>query len=943
MLKHRRRSAAPVSLGVVALVLALALAWLTASGRAQTLRTLPFGLEPSADAVERSALEGFAGPDRLGKDGPLAPVGLALARIHAVASAPGGLEALRASSGIEGAPRVRDDRVLIDATAVGTGSDLLRDLERLGLENGVVFGRMVSGELPISALPRAAALSGLKAAAPARAVRAVGAVDSQADTAMRADVARAAFDVDGSGVSVGTLSDSYDCNAGASTTASDDVASGDLPAGVTVLEELGGCPGGSDEGRAMMQLIHDVAPGSSQLFHTAFNGQASFAQGILALEAAGSDVIVDDVFYFAEPFFQDGIIAQAADQVVADGVPYFSAFGNSADASYESVFRAAPKPAGLAADISDTVHDFDPGPGLDPVQRIVVQPGATVTLIVQWDDPHAAAGIGNPGAAGDVDLFLTDVGGASIVAQSIDDNVAGGNPVEIVQVTNTAATPASAGVVIGFFGGVQPTVVKYVFLGRMAVEEYATNSGTGVGHPNAAGAMAVAAACYCATPQFGQDPPLREPFSSLGGVPIYFSSDGSRLATPLQRPKPEITAPDGTDTTFFGSDSDGTGFPNFFGTSAAAPHAAAVAALLLELAPTATPAEIYDALKGSAIDMDAPGFDTWTGAGLIQVDRALLSLAGTVGFAAPTYEATEGSGTATIEVERVGGSAGTIGVDVVTLDGSATVGSDYAAVSRTLTWSDGDASPKTVAVPLLDDQDREGDETLKLLLSQPVGTAIDRAEATLTIRDDDLAELTVAKGPASPTGLRSRTGQAVTVLQLEIAAPSDAPTATIDALAATISTAGSAGGPHGVAQVRLYLDADANGGIDGGSSPIAIATPDAAGDLVLAPEALTVGADDPLSLVVELQFGPSLTRLPYGASLAVLALPFLGGLAGVRRRRLTAALLLVLTVAACSGPPPRSVDVTTTIVALEATSNVPGESVSISGLPIEASTVTVSD
>ena len=755
------------TLGVVlAVVLAVVPAMLMATVQAQALRATSSGPAEAAASIGSVALEAFAGPDRAGKDGPLAPVGLDLARIYAASSVPGGLAALRADAAVAGAPTVRDDRVLIDATAVGSGADLLRDLEALGLRNGVAFGRVVSGELPIAALPQAAALTRLKRATPARAARSVGAVDSQADVAMRADASRLAFGVDGSGVAVGTLSDSYDCSGSTPTSAAGDVASGDLPAGVTVLQELATCPGGIDEGRAMMQLIHDVAPGASQLFHTAFGGQAVFAQGILDLEAAGADVIVDDVYYFAEPFFQDGIIAQAADQVVAAGVPYFSSVGNQADASYESAFRPTPKPAGFAASVDNTVHDFDPGPGVDAVQQIVVAPGATVTLILQWDDPFASAGVGNPGAAGDVDLFVTDAAGSTSIVSSIDDNIGGGDPVEILQVTNTGGTPASGGIVIGFYDGVQPGTVKYLFLGDMSVEEHATNSATGFGHPNAAGAVAVGAAYYDDTPEFGQDPPLREAFTSLGGVPIFFDTDGNRLVTPEQRPKLEITAPDGTDTTFFGFDSDGTGFPNFFGTSAAAPHAAAVAALLLEQAPDATPAEIRTALETTALDMDAPGFDPWTGHGLIQADQALQSRAGTVGFAAPTYDATESAGTVTLTVQRTGGTAGAISVDYATSDGTATTPSDYSTTTGTLTWPDGDATPRTIDVPLTDDTDPEGDETLDLTLDQPVGTTIDQAQTTITIQEDDATILSVAKGSASPdAALRAGVGEAVTVLR----------------------------------------------------------------------------------------------------------------------------------------------------------------------------------
>ena len=159
----------------------------------------------------------------------------------------------------------------------------------------------------------------------------------------------------------------------------------------------------------------------------------------------------------------------------------------------------------------------------------------------------------------------------------------------------------------------------------------------GPGHANAAGAEAVGAAFFEETPEYLTDPPLLEPYSSRGGTPILFSSNGVRLGSSIVRSKPEITAVDGVNTTFFFSDSyGGDGIDDFFGTSAAAPHAAGIAALMLDAKPGATPQQINAALEDSAIDMNALGFDHDSGYGLVQADAAIAALLAAGGNNPPT-------------------------------------------------------------------------------------------------------------------------------------------------------------------------------------------------------------------------------------------------------------------------------------------------------------------
>jgi hypothetical protein len=150
------------------------------------------------------------------------------------------------------------DRVVIDAVAADDVDSLKADLVLLGMRNAVSFGRVVSGQLPIAALPAAAGLASLGFARSAAAITNAGSVTSQGDQAIRSNVARATYGVDGSGVTVGALSDSFNCLGGAAA----DITSGDLSP-VSVIQEHSSCGGVTDEGRAILQIVHDVAPGAS--------------------------------------------------------------------------------------------------------------------------------------------------------------------------------------------------------------------------------------------------------------------------------------------------------------------------------------------------------------------------------------------------------------------------------------------------------------------------------------------------------------------------------------------------------------------------------------------------------------------------------------------------------------------------------------------------------
>jgi hypothetical protein len=240
---------------------------------------------------------------------------------------------------------------------------------------------------------------------------------------------------------------------------------------------------------------------------------------------------------------------------------------------------------------------------------------------LQWEDPFYSVS-GGAGAATDVDVFLYSSSGQA-KASATDNNI-GGDPVEIFAFTTTSGPTRTYQIAIERYAGPLPGRIKLVYFGNMSIDEFATNSATSYGHPLAAGGRAVGAARYSHTPDFGVSPPLLEYFSSHGGTPILFDIAGNPVS--IVRQKPDFVAPDGGDNTFFGSDYEGNGFPNFFGTSAAAPHAAGMAALLRQFDSSLGVDAIYAAMQDTAIDMDMPGVDYMSGYGLIQATLALASL-----------------------------------------------------------------------------------------------------------------------------------------------------------------------------------------------------------------------------------------------------------------------------------------------------------------------------
>jgi Subtilase family len=463
-------------------------------------------------------------------------------------------------------------------------------------------------------------LAQVKIADSGGAVTNTGSVNSQGDAAHGADLARSQFGATGKGVKIGVLSDSYNCKGGAQT----DISSGDLPAdGVNVIKEQD-CANPdpavgpkTDEGRAMLQIIHDLAPDSELYFATAAPNPDSFADNIKALKEAECDVIVDDVSYRNESPFQDDVISRAVRDVVKDKVVYFSSAGNNGNlkdktsATWEGDFAAGPQLNNIGM-----THDFGNGINTNPV---LTGPGNSVNLF--WSDPLGAS-------TNDYDLYVLNNDATVIKFSSTNVQNGSQNPYESApsEQNPDLLTSGDRIVIVKKEGAEDRFLHLNLALGGNAGRLAFFTNGSTKGHSTVDEAFGIAAADVgkASGGRFtgGEANPV-EDFSSDGPRRVFYNPDGTPI-TPgnllaeggTVRNQPSLTAADKVSTTV-------PGFETFPGTSAAAPHAAAIAALLKSANPALGPDEIQTALTSTALDIEDPGADINSGAGIIDALQAL--------------------------------------------------------------------------------------------------------------------------------------------------------------------------------------------------------------------------------------------------------------------------------------------------------------------------------
>ncbi len=409
---------------------------------------------------------------------------------------------------------------------------------------------------------------------------------TEGDGILKSDLVRAlGADYNGKNIKIGVLSDGV-------TSLAQSVSTGDLPSNVHVLSNsLGG-----DEGTAMLEIIHDIAPGAELYFHDAGSSYINFMSGIDKLVEAGCKIIIDDVSWLNQPYFDDGPIAQHVSYITKNSnVLYISAAGNFADRHYQGGF--------YSDSAVPSFHDFSEGrSSYDKDLYIRVRNGESIGVFLQWDDEFGHSG-------NDYDLILFDLAYGQIISTSAFVQSGNGDPYERIVVKNNSGENRDVAVWVCKKSGATRNLEVYISGG--IVDSVNIKPADSIfGHQASAETIAVGTVNASA-------PNTIAYYSSRGPVTLRNGE--------IRQVKPDICGVDGVRITGAG------GFYNpFYGTSAASPHIAAIASLVWSKYPTKTNAEIQSLLLQYSTDLGASGPDNDYGYGradaLTTINNAKVSI-----------------------------------------------------------------------------------------------------------------------------------------------------------------------------------------------------------------------------------------------------------------------------------------------------------------------------
>jgi hypothetical protein len=298
---------------------------------------------------------------------------------------------------------------------------------------------LVSATVPSDKLDAVAALDWVSALRPAlRPAVDVGPTTAEGVQLHRADKAQARG-LTGRGQKIGVISLDADHLA-------DAVAAGELPPDVQVLQQ------GSyvnDEGTAMMEIIHDLAPGAKLAFASTLDTNADYFEAFHVLANAGVTMIAEDIALDDEPVFQQGLGAATAEALARHGIWVSSSSGNlgTSHAPRVTAVGTGKGPDGVTGPYTGCPKD--PGNvvklrGSDTTYDLSLQPGAGIMPTLQWSEPRAIYPTAGQGGFTDLNLYVMDSTGTKCLASSTGVQANGvGDTIEQLQYfnTTTAAQP----------------------------------------------------------------------------------------------------------------------------------------------------------------------------------------------------------------------------------------------------------------------------------------------------------------------------------------------------------------------------------------------------------------------------------------------------------------------------------------------------------------------
>jgi len=408
---------------------------------------------------------------------------------------------------------------------------------------------------------------------------------TQGDVIVRSNAIRQAFNATGDGVKVCVISNGAESYAEAQ-------AAGELPETLHILSI-----GNGDEGTAMMEIIYDMAP-EAELYFAAYGGNSNNFKGVVSsLARLGCRIIADDVYFFNQPFFEDGDVAQHLEQLLADypDLIYITVAGNFSILHYLDTARfTIPFMNGYLQDLSGTDLSF---------VTLEIPANSRAIITMQWSEPFGQAAI-------DLDLVVTDETG-SVIAMSDRIQDGNGDPFEHYVVGNQGLSPLTVHLGVLYLG-TEPLTSDSLYLEffirdqdprLVSNPEIFTEKNAIFGHAAVPEIITVASVSAFSPDRITVD-----------------SSQGPALIIhPVRemRQKPDVSAPTNVDVSGSGN------FPlSFPGTSAAVPHVVALVAQLASAFPDATRDEIKQALFEGATNHGAPGWNPVYGFGLVNAEES---------------------------------------------------------------------------------------------------------------------------------------------------------------------------------------------------------------------------------------------------------------------------------------------------------------------------------